>query len=212
MVLNFALSADGKIGLPGGGASKFTSQDDLERLWEIRKSADALMVGRKTLEADQMTMTIPQEVGPSHQPLRIIISREGKFRPEHPVFQKNGGQIHLLSTETPVSPEIPGTESHHMLLPAFLDYCAETLKVETLLCEGGGELVRSLAELNVITDLHLTLAGHTLIGGKESPGILGTLKTFLPASQVFSLTTFKETAEKELFLSYTRVEEENESL
>ncbi len=203
VILNFAISVDGKIGASSGGASKFTSKKDLERLWEIRKTADAIMVGRGTLEADHMTLTIPTEVRPAKQPLRIIVSRKGQFDFKHPVFHKEGGEIHLLSTGTPLKNPPPSISAHQMPLGTFLKYCKETLYIKTLLCEGGGELVRSLAELNVITDIHLTLAGHTLIGGAGSPGILGLLKTHLSKSQKFKLTYFEPFDNGECFLSYT---------
>ena len=102
VLLNFALSADGKIGTHKGGASKFTSRLDLERLWEIRKSADAIMVGRGTLEADQMSLTIPEEASPERQPLRIVVTRRGCLNYEHPVFHKTGGDLHILCTENAV--------------------------------------------------------------------------------------------------------------
>jgi len=98
-MLNFAISADGKIATKQGGASKFTSRKDLERLWDIRNKADAIMVGRGTLEADNMSITVPEELSLSKQPLRLIVSRQGDFNFDLPVFHKKGGAIHLLSTD-----------------------------------------------------------------------------------------------------------------
>ncbi len=202
VILNFAISADGKIGCHTGGASKFTSQQDLQRLWDIRLRADAILVGRGTLEADQMSLTIPAELNPPRQPLRLIASRKGQFDSSHPVFHKAGGEIHLLSTESTAPPR-KGCAVHHMSLLDFLTYCEQELKIETLLCEGGGELVRSLAELNKISEINLTLAGHTLIGGAQAPGILGNLSEHLPASQHFSLTHCEPLENGECFLTYT---------
>jgi len=204
VILNFAISADGKIGTRSGGASKFTSRKDLERLWEIRKAAGAIMVGRGTLEADQMSMTIPQEANPNSQPLRIIISRQGNLNFQHPVFHTEGGEIHLLSTEEQSNPPYGHIIAHHMPLKDFLTYCSDTLGIKNLLCEGGGELVRSLAEINTITKIHFTLAGHTLIGGKEAPSILGKISRHLPNSQEFTLSHFEALDNGELFLSYER--------
>lgn len=205
VVLNFAITADGKIGTRAGGASKFTSRKDLERLWEIRKEADALMVGRGTLEADNMSMTIAAEAQPDRQPIRIIVSRTGGFSYDHPVFHTPGGDLHLLTTDISITSPAPEVTTHHMALPAFLRHCEEKLGIQTLLCEGGGELVRSIVELNAVTDIHLTLAGHTLIGGKLAPSILGKLSKYLPESQHFTLSHFQEIPEGELFLSYVKV-------
>ncbi len=203
-MLNFAISADGKIGTSSGGASKFTSHRDLERLWKIRMRADAILVGRGTLEADSMSMTLPAELKPESQPLRLIASRQGRFNYAHPVFQKNGGDVHLLSTEQPVTSPPDAVTAHQMTLASFLEYCENELGVSTLLCEGGGELVRSLAELNCINEIYLTLAGHTIIGGGSAPGILGIVKDYLPTSQQFKLTHFEPLENGECFLSYAK--------
>jgi len=59
IVLNFALTADGKISTTSKSPAHFTSKADLDRLHEIRSQADAILVGRGTLEADQMSLTTP---------------------------------------------------------------------------------------------------------------------------------------------------------
>lgn len=204
VTLNFAISADGKIGTYNGGASKFTSRRDLERLWEIRKSADAIMVGRGTLEADNMSMTIPKEAEPEKQPLRIIVSRTGKFNFNHPVFYKKGGEIHLLTTETESLPPPSEINSHQLSLLEFLDYADTSLGIKNLLCEGGGQLVRELVKLQKVTCIHLTIAGHTMIGGKNAPGILGVFEEYLDNSQHWVLNHFEDLENGECFLSYNR--------
>ncbi len=204
VILNFAISADGKIGTSAGGASKFTSQQDLERLWEIRKSADAIIVGRGTLEADNMSMTIASQANPTRQPLRIIVSKKGSFDRKHKVFHSSGGDIHLLSTESKVTTPFPeGVSVHHMPLKDFLSYCEEILQINHLLCEGGGQLTQALAKLGLITTIHLTLAGHTLIGGSSAPGILGILEEHLEHSLHFNLTHFSPLENGECFLTYS---------
>jgi len=69
VILNLAISADGKISTTGKSPAHFTSKADLERLLEIRKQADAILIGRATLEADQMTMTVD-----GRAPWRCVIS------------------------------------------------------------------------------------------------------------------------------------------
>jgi len=101
VLINFAITADGKISTVNRDPAQFTSAQDLQRLLEIRKRADALLVGRGTLEADNMSMVIPPELKPSHQPLRCIASCMGDFDLGHRVFHTSGGAIHLLATTTP---------------------------------------------------------------------------------------------------------------
>jgi 2,5-diamino-6-(ribosylamino)-4(3H)-pyrimidinone 5'-phosphate reductase len=195
--LNLAVSADGKISSVARRPSGWTSQDDHARLLELRIGADALLVGRGTLEADRMTMKAPGD------PWRCVVSRSGRFDPAHPLFHTPGGPVHLLVTEGAV-PEIPGATVH----PGSLAHFLETLAVAGIRhvhCEGGGELVFALAGLDAIDEIHLTWAGHTLFGGLQSPTPSGVPGGFLPATREFELTHFEPRPENgECFLSYRR--------
>lgn len=199
---NLAVSADGKISSVRHRPSGWTSAADHARLLELRKNADALMVGRGTLETDRMTMRVP---GKSPQPLRCIVSRSGKITPDHPVFHSEGGAVHLLVTENAQSGDIPGAVIHRKTLDAFLETLARELGVNHLHCEGGGGLIRSLAELDAIDEFHLTLAGHTLFSGAAAPTATGIPAEFLPHSRFFTPSDFRPMPESgECFLSYRR--------
>lgn len=167
---------------------------------KLRESADAIMVGRGTLEADRMTMTVP---GKSRQPLRCIISRSGELDPSHPIFQHAGGDIHLLVTGKTQPQQIPSVTLHRQSLAEFLTMLAAEHGVERLHCEGGGQLVRALAELDALDEFHVTLAGHTIFGGLHAPTTTGVPGGFLPNSLAFRLSHF-EPRESECFLTYVR--------
>lgn len=205
VLINFAITADGKIATKEKTASPFTSKDDLDRLLQIRKKADAIMVGRGTLEADQMGMTIPERLHPAKQPARVIVSRSGEYDFQHKVFSQKGGQIHLLMTERAnehaLSEEV---SQHRMSLNDFLQYAEHELGWETLLCEGGGELVHALAALDRIDEIYLTWAGHSLFGGREATTLTGGPSSFLPASREYELVEFTPLEQGECFLHYKK--------
>ena len=69
---------------PSAGARRFTSAQDHRAFW---KCGNELMPSRRrtTLEADNMSMTIPAEMLPERQPLRCVASRSGNFDLEHRV-------------------------------------------------------------------------------------------------------------------------------
>ncbi len=195
--LNLALSADGKISSVARRPSGWTSKADHARLLDLRKGADALLVGRGTLEADRMTMKAPGD------PWRCVVSRGGGFDPAHPLFHTPGGPVHLLVTDG-VAPEIPGVTVHSASLAAFLETLAAG-GIRRVHCEGGGQLVFALAGLDAIDAIHLTWAGHTLFGGREAPTLSGVPGDFLPATREYELTAFEPRPESgECFLSYRR--------
>ncbi len=209
ILINFAITADGKIGTSQKGPSRFTSKADLDRLLQIRLQADAILVGRGTLEADEMSMTIPAELEPKKQPLRCIISRQGLFDGDHKVFHSEGGPIHLIATapEAPLPltpPEREDVHHHKHTLEGFLHHAKTELEVENLLCEGGGSLVKDLFALDAIDEINLTIAGHSLIGGEKAPTITGLPRNFLPASREFEISHFEPTPDNELFATWKR--------
>jgi len=194
---NLAISADGKISTVARRPSGWTSAADRERFRELRAGADALLVGRGTWEADRMKMTAPQN------PLRCVVSASGNFDPEHPMFHTPGGAIHLLVTGGS-EPSIPaGARLHRGPLDDFLSTLHRDYGVKHLHCEGGGELIRALADLDFIDDYHLTWAGQALFGGLKAPTPTGLPGPFLSSSREYELTGFAPDR-AECFLTYRR--------
>jgi len=198
VILNLAMTADGKTSTTNKSPAHFTSQEDLERLLEIRKKADAIMVGRGTLEADQMTMTVE-----GRKPWRCVISESGQLDPQHPLFTSEGGERHILVAPNAKIPELPA-KIHRGTLAEFLEQLRAEASIETLLCEGGGTLVKELFELDVVDEINLTWAAHTLFGGKDAPTLTGLPGDFLPKSRHYHLSQFKKNEANEVFLTYQK--------
>ncbi len=200
--VNFAISADGKISGASRQPSGWTSEADSARLIALRRPADALLVGRGTLEADRMTMTVP---GAKQQPLRCIVSRSGKLDEAHPIFTRDGGPIHLLVPGN-AEPDVPDCVTIHCgTLKDFLAMLVRDYAVRHIHCEGGGELVQALAEDDLIDEIHLTWAGHTLFSGRGAPTLTGVPGDFLPSSRAFDLTHFEPLANVgECFMTWKR--------
>jgi riboflavin-specific deaminase-like protein len=203
--MNFAISADGRIAGIRRPEGRWTSEADLKRLLALREKADALLVGRGTLEADDMSLTVPG-APPSRQPLRCVVSRSGQFDPGHKLFRTPGGPVHLLVTgpDDPTGEIAEAATVHRGMLAGFLETLRSEFGVRRLHCEGGGQLARELLALDVVDTLHLTWAAHALFGGREAPGITGLPGDFLPASRQFRLVEFDPREDSgECFLSYT---------
>lgn len=203
---NLAISVDGKISSCPPRPSGWTSREDYRRLLKLRSNADAIMVGRGTWKSDRMTLTVE---GKSDQPLRCIVSRSGELDLDHPIFTMPGGDIHLLITDSPggeiTGVIVPNVTVHYKSLTDFLTLLTSNYKVNRLHCEGGGQLIRTLAELDVIDEFYLTLAGNTIFGGLNASTATGMPADFLTKSNKFRLSHFKpNTQTGECFLSYAR--------
>ena len=200
---NLAISADGKISSDPPQPSGWTSAADHARLMKLRETADALMIGHGTLEADRMTMTVP---GKPIQPLRCVVSRTGRMDSKHPIFSTPGGAIHWLVTGESEISQIPAVTIHRQSLMEFLEELGTKFDVGHLHCEGGGQLIGELAALDVIDEFHLTLAGHTIFGGRQAPTASGVSEDFLPTTVGFELADCQPSPDSgECFLSYRRI-------
>src|SRR5690242_7248232 len=200
ILINFALTADGKISTAQLTPTTFTSPYDKRRLLEIRSLGDAVMVGRVTLEKDRMTMGLPDEDlrrarlarGQAEYPLRVILSGSRELDASLPVFGRNFSTI-LLFTGNPemAAAAWPGhvqvrrseggsrPDVGHVLSLLYSEY-----GVRTLVCEGGPTVVRALAERDFIDEIYATIAPK-LFGGSNAPGLLGTSDAFLPSSRTY---------------------------
>ncbi|MBV9105488.1 MAG: dihydrofolate reductase family protein [Verrucomicrobia bacterium] len=207
VILNFAMTLDGKVSTVRRTPSGFTSPFDKHRLLEIRSLGDALMVGRNTLQIDQMSMGLPDDGlrqarvrrGQSEYPIRVVVSNSGDLDMNSNIFKHRFSPIVIYSTtrmpennQTKVRAraELHLSTQAHLSINEALNDLYETYQVRTLVCEGGPQLAKALAELDVIDELFLTIA-PILFGGTGAPGLLGASETFLPSSRMYRLESMK---------------------
>lgn len=216
---HFAMTADGKISTKNFTPSQFTSPADKTRIGEIRARHDAILAGRGTVAADTMSMRISKEElraarvrsGLPPEPLRVVISNAGKIDPAWKIFRHAGSPIVILSTtrmplklRTALAPlcDLHLYESPTVPLPSALAMLRTEYGVKSLVCEGGGELLHSLATADLLDEIHLTLA-PVLFGGADAPTLTGLPGGFLPKPIDFRLAKM-ETMDDECLLQFKR--------
>jgi riboflavin-specific deaminase-like protein len=219
VIVNFAMSADGKISTRALTPSTFTSKADKRRLSEIRALGDALIVGRNTVAADSMTMGISaadlraRRVGEGRPPvpLRVIVSERGRFDPGWKVFTCADSPVILctarkiparLARRFPPFVRILEFPGPGIPIPSLLERLRADWGVKTLVCEGGPALLKSMLEADAVDELRLTIA-PLLIGGERAPGLTGMPSGFLPEERRFRLKAMEQ-SDGEVFLRYLR--------
>ena len=198
---NFALSVDGKIAARAKGPTSFTSAADRRRMLELRAEADAILIGRGTLEADDIPMRLPSarlrakrvRAGRRAEPLRVIFSNSGRLRKNLRVFHAGGPPVVVFTTKlmpaatkrwlekvARVHVEPRGKTVNPQLA---LQILARDYGVRSALCEGGAELFRALVEAGLVQTLHVTFA-PVIIGGADAPTLVGPAPTSLLAQSI----------------------------
>jgi riboflavin-specific deaminase-like protein len=219
VIVNFALTADGKISTRRRTPSLFSSPRDKRTLLAIRAGADAVLVGRATVSSDTMTVGLPdarlraQRVarGQSAYPLRVIVTNSGRLNLRLRVFRTKAGIIHIFtSAQMSKSAEraliARGAIVHRHVgrtvqLPKLLKQLRRDYRVRALVCEGGATLFRSLLERDLVDRLHVTIC-PTIFGGRGAPTITGLPGEFLPRTVHLRKIAQTISPEGECFLEF----------
>ena len=203
VVAHFAMTADGKTGTRASTPARFTSPSDKAHLQEIRAGADAVMACRGTVETDSTGLGISRRDlrgdrvsrGLPPVPLRVIISNSGRLDPGSKAFRYSASPIVVFSTRR--MPErlraAIARNADLFLFPApsvdlrkALEILRAEFGVKRLVCEGDGNLLRSLASLDLVDRICLTVA-PVIFGGHLAPTLTGLPGGFLDPPREFEI-------------------------
>ena len=185
---NFAITADGKIAFANGEFVPFGSKRDREHMMELRATADAVMVGARTVEASGAVISpggkkfqrLRLKRGLAEYNLRIIVTGNGSVDPNAEIFKRRFSPIIILACGKiarkrlrqlqSVADEVKVFGENGLDFHSALRWLRDQWKVKRLLCEGGGGLHGSMVRAGLIHELHLTMC-PILFGGRSAPTI-----------------------------------------
>lgn len=188
VLINMAMSADGKIASANRAVTTFGSARDLAHLYELRATADAILSGARTIEETGATLgpggtryqRRRRRGGLEEFPLRVIASGRASIDPAAPIFHRGTAPIVLLTTTRAprarlrrLEPRLAGVIARgeeQIDFAAALAALRSEWGVRRLLCEGGGELNDALFRAGLVDELHLTVC-PLLIGGRQAPSL-----------------------------------------
>jgi 2,5-diamino-6-(ribosylamino)-4(3H)-pyrimidinone 5'-phosphate reductase len=180
VIVNCAMSADGKTALPNGKQLRISSEEDIARMYKLRNKCDAVLVGVGTILSDDPKLTVKETyVKNPRQPLRVVLDSKGRTPPEALVLNKTANTLlimakgHERSFEGKHIEVVGCTVDRQGLLeiPCILDLLSQR-GIRTLLVEGGGTVIWSFLKSGMIDDLYVYI-GPCIIGGKNTPTMAG---------------------------------------
>jgi 2,5-diamino-6-(ribosylamino)-4(3H)-pyrimidinone 5'-phosphate reductase len=220
MFINMAMTADGKIATDNRAVHSFGSTRDLEHLFKLRATADAVMCGARTVEISQSILGTGGERfrrrrlqnGLAEYNLRVIVSGSGSIDPKAEIFKKKFSPVIVLTTERAsknlaqlreLADEVKICGKTEINFRRAFRWLRARWNVRRLLCEGGGELNDALFRAGLVDELNLTICPK-IFGGRTAPTIAdGKGFLHLPGAAQFKLKSTNRVRD-ELFAVFSK--------
>lgn len=174
VVINAAMTVDGKIALSDGRGARISHDHDLRRVHQLRASCDAIVVGVGTVLKDDPNLTVKPEYARGENPLRVVLDSDGKTPPDAKVL--DGSAPTLVATTADCDRTFPRAETFRagkdeVDLQALLDHLTAR-GVRTVLVEGGSTVIWSFLRQRLADELKV-FVGSAVLGGQSAPTLAG---------------------------------------
>jgi 2,5-diamino-6-(ribosylamino)-4(3H)-pyrimidinone 5'-phosphate reductase len=185
VILNVAMSADGKTDTVARRGAAISSPLDRQRVDRLRASCDAILVGGRTISGDDPQLTVKSadlragrlERGLEENPVKVgVISRANL--PDSSRFLTTGPARIIIFTTTQTDPaqierlfelgvQVFVMGERRVDLKGALQ-CLKEQGIDRLLVEGGGTLNEELLKHNLVDEISVYIA-PLIFGGAEAP-------------------------------------------
>lgn len=180
VILNAAMTLDGKIATQTG-SSNISGKKDLERVHELRKECDAIMVGIGTVLADDPRLTVHKiDANPDDNPIRIVV--DSKCRTPMDARITNSDAKTIIACANEYKDEFKQSEKYETFkergvkfffsgdervdLVSLMSYLHEE-GIDKLMLEGGSTLNFSMIKAGLIDRISICVA-PMIVGGANA--------------------------------------------
>ncbi len=205
VILNAAMTLDGKIAT-ATGSSNISGKKDLERVHELRKECDGIMVGIGTVLADDPRLTVHKiDAKPEDNPVRVVV--DSRCRTPIDARITNADAKTIIACANEYKDEFKQSEKYETFknrgvkfffsgdervdLVALMSYLHEE-GIDKLMLEGGSTLNFSMIRAGLIDEISICVA-PMIVGGANA-------KTFFDGD---GFDTMDEAVRLELIDSYS---------
>ncbi len=174
MIVNAAMSVDGKIALRDGQRARLSNEDDVQRVHRLRGRVDAILIGVGTVLKDDPKLTVKADLATDRNPLRIVLDSDGRT-PERARVLDGQAPTLIVTSEaserTFAHAEVLRCGKEEVDLGALLDRLGGR-GIRTLLVEGGSTVIWSFLRAGLVDELKV-FVGSLVLGGRSAPTLAG---------------------------------------
>ena len=202
IIVNVAMSADGKLSTRERRQVKISGAQDFNRVDRLKAGSDAVMVGIGTVLADDPSLTVKAEEcrnnrlkrGAPEHPVRIVVDSRARIPPDASILRKGSG-LRVVAVSRKADPKkieelrklatvIVAGENEVDLRQLMEELGA--MGIQRVMVEGGGTLIGGLIRAGLVDEIYAYI-GNIIIGGKDAP-TLADGEGFISESEFCRLT------------------------
>jgi 2,5-diamino-6-(ribosylamino)-4(3H)-pyrimidinone 5'-phosphate reductase len=184
VVVNVAMSADGKLSTRERRQVKISGQQDFTRVDRLKAGCDAVMVGIGTVLADDPSLTVKADEcrqrrksrGVDEHPARIVIDSTARIPLDASILHKGEGK-RIVAVSVRADPRrvtalqkiatVIVAGENTVDLPAVMNQLG-VMGIQRVMVEGGGTLIAGLLADGLVDEIY-SFIGNIIIGGKDAP-------------------------------------------
>jgi diaminohydroxyphosphoribosylaminopyrimidine deaminase/5-amino-6-(5-phosphoribosylamino)uracil reductase len=180
--LKLAVSLDGKVATFSGDSRWITSEEARARVHELRHQYDAIMVGGRTVIADDPLLTDRSGRKRRRPLVRVVIEQYLRMSPESQlaqtteaapvlIFAHGDSEPEMVSALQSRGVEVISQEGSGLELSSVLEELGRR-SIQSVLVEGGPILAGLLLDAGLVNKITFFIA-PLIIGGQDAPSAIG---------------------------------------
>lgn len=175
IIINCAMSVDGKIAMPSKKQIRISSDEDIKRMYELRNSCDAVIIGIGSVLSDNPRLTVKEKyVLKPKNPIRVVLDSKCRTPVDYLVVDNKSKTI-IATTEKSSNvygnnveiiqckKDANGTVDLRELL-----YILYNKGIKKIMVEGGGTVIWNFLINSLVDDVFIYIA-PIVIGGRPTP-------------------------------------------
>ena len=169
------MSADGKIALPNRKQIRLSNKEDMERVNQLRKKSDAILVGIGTVLEDNPNLTIKDSDNTDNNPVRVVLDTNGRTPLDSNILNNQAKTIIAVGNNfnggSIGDSEIIKCGDEEINIKLLIEKLFDK-GIKNILVEGGENVLWSFINENLFDEINIFVAS-LIVGGEKTPTAAG---------------------------------------